>query len=63
MEPMEVLMPKKYIVYLTNQEREHLEKLLRSGKAHARKLLYARILLKADANADGWTPREKAQHD
>ena len=48
-------MPKKYIVCLTNHEREHLEKLVRSGKAHARKLLYARILLKADANGPAWT--------
>jgi transposase len=55
MEPTEVLMPKKYVVRLTEAEREHLERLLRKGKAHARKLLYARILLKADTNADAWT--------
>ena len=48
-------MPKKYVVRLTEAEREHLERLLRKGKAHARKLLYARILLKADTNADAWT--------
>jgi transposase len=55
MEPTEVLMPKKYVVRLTEAEREHLERLVRKCKAHARKLLYARILLKADTNADAWT--------
>jgi hypothetical protein len=55
MDPTEVLMPKKFVVRLTEAEREHLERLVRKGKAHARKLLYARILLKADANKDGWT--------
>lgn len=49
-------MNKKYVVRLTTDEREHIEKLLRRGRAHARKLLYARILLKADANGpDQWT--------
>jgi transposase len=47
---------KKYRVHLTNEEREHLEKLVRKGKTHARKLLYARILLKADENGPAsWT--------
>ena len=48
-------MPKKYVVRLTEAEREHLERLVRKGKAHARKLLYARILLKADTNAGART--------
>lgn len=49
-------MNKKYRVRLTNEERKHLEKLVRKGKAHARKLLYARILLKADENGPAsWT--------
>ncbi len=43
-------MNKRYRVRLTDEERNHLEKLVRKGKAHARKLLYARILLKADEN-------------
>src|SRR3712207_370591 len=55
MEPTEVLMPKKYVVRLTEAEREHLERLVRKGKAHARKLLYARILLAADTDAGAWT--------
>ena len=54
-------MPKKYVVCLTEAEREHLEKLVRKGKAHARKLLYARLLLKADANKDSWTDERIAE--
>lgn len=54
-------MNKKYRVRLTNEERNHLEKLLRKGKAHARKLLYARILLKADENGPAsWTDEQIA---
>ena len=49
-------MYKKYVVRLTQEERTQLETLVRSGRAHARKLLYARILLKADADGpDRWT--------
>ena len=48
-------MNKKYVVRLTTDEREHIEMFLRRGRAHARKLLYARILLKADAKGpDRW---------
>jgi hypothetical protein len=55
-------MNKKYVVRLTTDEREHIEKLLRRGRAHARKLLYARILLKADANGpDQWTDERIAE--
>ena len=49
-------MYKKYVVRLTEEERSQLETLVRSGRAHARKLLYGRILLKADSNGpDRWT--------
>jgi transposase len=41
-------MRKKYIVQLTEEEREYLHKLISSGTAPARKLNRARILLKAD---------------
>jgi transposase len=55
-------MNKKYVVRLSTDEREHIEKLLRRGRAHARKLLYARILLKADANGpDRWTDERIAE--
>jgi homeodomain-containing protein len=49
-------MNKKYRVRLTDEERNHLQKLVRKGKAHVRKLLYARILLKADEDGPAsWT--------
>jgi hypothetical protein len=43
---------KKYIVTLTADERQGLSDLIAAGKAAAKKLAHARILLKADA-ADG----------
>jgi transposase len=43
---------KKYKVTLTAEERQHLPELIAAGKAAARKLAHARVLLKADA-ADG----------
>lgn len=55
-------MNKRYVVKLTNQERERLLKLLRSGMAPARTLNHARILLKADADGpDRWTDERIAQ--
>jgi transposase len=42
----------KYKVTLTVEERQELQALLAAGKAAAKKLMHARILLKADA-ADG----------
>ena len=44
---------KKYIVKLTAEERNRLEVLIQKGKAAARQLLKARILLKADASTAG----------
>ena len=46
-------MKKKYIVELTEKERQTLQQLLSSGKAAARKLTHARILLKADSGPTG----------
>ena len=57
----------KYIVKLTAEERNRLDVLIQKGKAAARQLLKARILLKADASTAGeawsdsrsrrrWTP-------
>jgi hypothetical protein len=50
----------KYIVTLTKDERETLEHLLAKGKAAARKLTRARILLKVDAGEFGpaWSDDE-----
>lgn len=46
-------MKKKYIVTLTQEERQMLQAMLSKGKAAARKLAHARILLKADASLCG----------
>jgi hypothetical protein len=48
-------MNQKYIVRLTEAEREQLTKLTRKGKAAAYKIRHAHILLKADANGPAWT--------
>jgi transposase len=43
----------KYIVTLTDEEREQLQKMASAGKGAARKLLHARILLQTDASPGG----------
>ena len=49
-------MHKRYVVRLSDEERASLQALVRRGRAHPRKLLYGRILLKADADGpDRWT--------
>ena len=51
---------KKYIVKLSEAERNHLQALINKGKSPAKRLLKARILLKADAGAQGenWSDGE-----
>jgi Homeodomain-like domain len=44
---------KKYVVRLSPEERQQLETLIRKGKGPARRLLKARILLKADVSEGG----------
>ena len=48
---------KRYVVRLSADEREQLEALIRKGKSPARRLLKARILLKADVSeaGQGWS--------
>lgn len=46
-------MAKKYVVTLTAKERQELGCLIDRGQAAARKLMHARILLKADSGPDG----------
>jgi transposase len=41
------------VVNLTEQERQELQHLIAAGKASARKLMHARILLKADESTEG----------
>src|SRR5712691_2970958 len=48
---------KRYVVRLSGEERQQLETLIRKGKSPARRLLKARILLKADVSeaGEGWS--------
>lgn len=46
-------MHKRYEVRLTDGEREQVERLIAAGQAPARKLMHARILLKADMGPGG----------
>jgi len=56
-------MKKKYIVTLTEEERRMLQEMLSRGKAAARKLAHARILLKADVSTGGpgWNDEQIAE--
>jgi transposase len=53
----EIGMNKKYVVRLTSEERTKLRRLVSVGKAAARKIIHARILLQADQGPGGpaWT--------
>lgn len=44
----------KFIVHLTGEQRQELEQLAAKGKRSAATITRARLLLKADADADGW---------
>ena len=48
-------MNKTYIVRLTDDERQELIQLTRSGKAAAYKIKHAHILLQVDANGPNWS--------
>lgn len=56
-------MKKIYIVELTKEERQGLERLISSGKTAARKLTHARILLKAASGPAGpnWSDGQISQ--
>jgi hypothetical protein len=53
-------MNKKYVVRLTEPEREQLPALIRTGKAAAYKITHANILLKADADGAAWSEAARA---
>lgn len=55
--------PHKYEVELGQEQRHALQQLISKGKAPARKLAHARILLKIDRNAPGprWTDEQVAE--
>jgi hypothetical protein len=48
-------MQKKYIVRLTDHEREFLSEIVRKFKGSSQKVRRAQVLLKADADGPGWT--------
>ena len=53
---------KRYIVRLEPEERERLQRLVSVGKAAARKLTHARVLLQSDESitGPGWTDKQIA---
>ena len=53
-------MNKRYVVRLADGERPQLEELVSKGKAAAQKIKHAKILLKADADGEGWTDEDIA---
>lgn len=54
---------KKYIVKLNEEQRQQLEDLISQGKAAARKLMHARVLLKTDQGKHdpGWSDERTAE--
>lgn len=54
-------MNKRYIVRLTSSERPQLEAVVSKGKANARKIAHAQILLKVDAEGPCWTDEQVAE--
>ena len=53
-------MRKKYVVRLTDAERELLNGLVKKQRVSAQKVLRARVLLKTDADGPHWTDAEIA---
>jgi Homeodomain-like domain len=54
-------MQKKYVVRLTDQERNELQSVIRKLKGTAQKVRRAQILLKADADGPNWTDKQIAE--
>ena len=54
------VMPKRYIVRLSEEEQQSLKDLVSTGKAAAYKIKHANILLNIDVNGAGWTDAEAA---
>lgn len=48
-------MQKKYIVRLTQEERDHLHEIIKKLSGSSQKVRRSQILLKADADGPGWT--------
>jgi len=54
-------MEKRYIVRLTDEERDELENVVKKLKGTGQKVRRAQILLKADADGPNWTDRQIAE--
>src|SRR3989442_5345007 len=54
-------MQKKYVVRLTDQERNELAEVVKKFRGTSQKVRRAQILLKADAEGPGWTDRQIAE--
>lgn len=54
-------MPKKYIVRLSDEERETCSQVIRKLKGTSEKVRRAQILLKADADGPAWTDQKIAE--
>ena len=54
-------MPKKYLVRLSETERQHLHEVIKKLHGSAQKVRRAQILLKADADGPGWTDQRIAE--
>lgn len=54
-------MQKKYIVRLTDQERDELKSVIKKLKGTSQKVRRAQILLKADADGPNWTDERIAE--
>ena len=54
-------MPKKYIVRLSKDERNHLRAVIKKLKGSSQKVRRAQILLKADAEGTNWTDKQIAE--
>ncbi len=52
---------KKYVVRLTDEEREGLEAMVKKGRAAAYKIRHANVLLKTDADGLAWTDARIAE--
>jgi len=54
-------MPKKYIVRLTDGERQSLNEIVAKFKGSSQKVRRAQVLLKADADGPRWTDKKIAE--
>ena len=53
-------MPKRYVVRLSEEERQYLKNLVSTGKTVAYKIKHANLLLNIDVNGLGWSDEKAA---